>query len=81
MCQDEGMQSLREAEREAGLESIATEIVAEVQAWSKAHPDAKWEELEEAVLKARQRFGERVLEWLVAEREATLPAVWGGAAV
>ena len=75
MCQDEGMQSLREAEREAGLESIATEIVAEVQAWSKAHPEAKWEELEEAVLKARQRFGERVLERLVAEREATRPVV------
>jgi len=40
MCQDEGMQVLREAKREAGLESIATEIVAEVQAWSKAHPEA-----------------------------------------
>ena len=75
MCQDEGVQSLREAEREAGLESIATEIVAEVPAWSKAHPEAKWEELEEAVLKGRQRFGERVLERLVAEREATRPVV------
>ena|GEM_PF-3385816 len=29
MCQDKGMQVLREAKREAGLESIATEIVLE----------------------------------------------------
>ena len=75
MCQDEEMQALREAEREAELESIATEIMAEVRAWSKAHPEAKWEELEETVLKARQRFGERLLEMVVAEREATRPAV------
>jgi uncharacterized protein with PIN domain len=73
MYQDEEMQALHCAEREAALESIATEIIAEVTAWSKAHPRAKWDELEETVLKARQRFGERLLQSLVAEREETRP--------
>jgi len=73
MYRDEEMQGMHRAEREAALESIATEIIAEVRAWSQAHPQAKWDELEETVLKARQRFGERLLQTLVAEREETRP--------
>ena len=64
---------MRCAERQAAVETIAVEIAEEVTAWSKAHPHAKWDELEERVMKARRRFGECLLQTLVAEREETRP--------
>jgi len=73
MTRNEEVAEERRVERQAAVEAIATEIAAEVTAWSKAHPHAKWDELEETVLKARQRFGERLLQTLVAEREETRP--------
>ena len=69
----EERQELRRGERQAAVEVIATEIIAEVTVWSAAHPRAKWEELEQEVLQARQRFGERLLQRLVAEREEARP--------
>lgn len=73
MPRNDELAEMRRVERQAAVETIAVEIAAEVTAWSKAHPQAKWDELEETVLKARQRFGERLLHTLVAEREETRP--------
>ncbi len=69
----EERQKMRHRERPAAIEMLATDILEEVTAWSTAHPRAKWEELEEAVLKARQRFGEQLMQRLVAERAAARP--------
>jgi len=73
MTRNDELAEMRRVERQAAVETIAVEIAAEVTAWSKAHPQAKWDEMEETVLKARQRFGERLLQTLVAEREETRP--------
>jgi len=73
MTRNDELAEMRRVERQAAVETIAVEIAAEVTAWSQAHPQAKWDELEETVLKARQRFGERLLQTLVAEREETRP--------
>lgn len=73
MTEHEELAKVREAERRAALEDMATECIAEVRAWSAAHPQAKWDELEEAVLRARQRFGERLLQAVVEERAEVRP--------
>jgi 5'-deoxynucleotidase YfbR-like HD superfamily hydrolase len=58
----------RAGEREAAMEAMAEEIIAEVTSWSAEHPQAKWDEIEEQVLKARQRFGAKLLQELVQKR-------------
>ena len=73
MHMDEELQEKRYEDQEAAREAITTEVVAEMRAWSAAHPRAQWAELEEAVLQARQRFGERLLEQLVRERAEARP--------
>jgi transposase len=73
MPQDIEMAELRQAERRAAMDDIAAEIMDEVTAWSEAHPGATWDELEKEVLKARQRFGERLMQRLVEEREEVHP--------
>lgn len=68
MPHDEETAELRRAERRAAIEEIAAEIGEEVSAWSRAHPGAKWDDLEKEVLKARQQFGERLMQSLVEDR-------------
>jgi uncharacterized protein with PIN domain len=73
MPHDEEMAELQSAERRAAIEEVTAEIIREVTAWSKAHPRAKWDELEKEVLKARKQFGERLMHTLVQEREEVRP--------
>ena len=73
MCLEEEHGGGRQREREAAMEEIGDEIIAEVSAWSKGHPRATWDEMEQEVLKARQQFGERLLQRLVEQREEVHP--------
>ena len=73
MTEHEELMNTREAERSAALEAFATEVIGEVRAWSAAHPQAKWDELEEVVLRARQRFGARLLQAVVQARTEVRP--------
>lgn len=68
MAQGEERAVERQAEREAAIEGITDAIIAAVTAWSRSHPEAKWDEMEEQVLRARQKFGERLMQELVEKR-------------
>ena len=73
MSEHEEWVKIREAERDAALEAMAAEYIAEMRAWTAAHPQAKWEELEQKVWEVRQRFGECLLQAAVQERAEVRP--------
>jgi hypothetical protein len=59
--------------KETGRAEVMAEILSEVQAWKKAHPEASFTELEEEVLRARKRFGEQMMQELLEGREEARP--------
>lgn len=62
---------LATAEREA--EAVAVEMAQKAVKWQAAHPRAKLEELEEALLQLRAEFSQQLARVLLEQREATRP--------
>jgi uncharacterized protein with PIN domain len=68
-----GKHSAAGSEKEKAIEEAIAEILEEVKEWKKAHPKAKYNELEEQVLQARKRMGEALMQELLEEREEARP--------
>lgn len=62
-----------ESEKETAIEAAMGEILNEVQAWKEQHPQARFSEMEEQVLKVRKRFGEEMMRELLEGRAEAHP--------
>ena len=65
--------TIASSEKEQVIEEVMAGILEEVQEWKKAHPQAKFSEMEEQVLQVRQRLGEALMQELLEEREEARP--------
>jgi hypothetical protein len=71
MHKDQGGKEV--GEKETARAEVIAEILSEVRVWKKKHPQASFNEMEEEVLRARQRFGEQMMEELLEGREEARP--------
>jgi uncharacterized protein with PIN domain len=63
----------RAADLRAAIEEVSEALGEEVTAWQAAHPRATFAELEALVLEARKKYGEALMQALVAQREEVRP--------
>ncbi len=60
-------------ERQQGLEEKAKELIEEMMEWSKKTERPSLSQMEEEILKLRQRLGEEMLRTLIADQESGRP--------
>lgn len=73
MTQNKELEERKAVELEAAMKEVVATIDAEVSAWQAAHPHATFTELEGVVLQARKKYGEALMQALVAQREEVRP--------
>jgi len=78
MPQDQEREQMRKEELVLAIEEATAAIAGEMVAWNARHQQATFDELEQQVLKARKRFGERLMQ-AVLEKRAEVRVVPGPA--
>ena len=70
MLQDQDVEQLRKDELAAAMEEATAAIAGEMEVWYQQHPKATLAEIEQQVLRARKKFGEQLMQNVLAKRGA-----------
>jgi uncharacterized protein with PIN domain len=68
MHPDQGLEQVRKDDLAAAVEEATAAIAGEMEDWYQQHPQATLTEIEQQVLRARKKFGEQLMQTVLAKR-------------